>query len=1350
MEIKTSKGVYYVNADYAIEEKQGEYPKLTCTIPASKNRSWIDDCKELDRLYTPGEQDEFVIINPVKITKGNSYDLEITAVGAFEFDFVKSRIDDNLPTRSYTVEYLLDLVFKDARYSYDLQGTYEKREFTNFGSDNRYKLFLQIMNRFNLEFKVIGKIVRINSKVGNDTGFQFRYLKNIKDTKYSVDATNLVTHVKGYGAYHDANDQSKGRLEVEYLSPLSDIYGKLSGEPVVDERMSISATLLEKCKQSVESSVAVTVSTTLVALKNQEYRGVARVGDSIWFIDERIDLEKKIRFSTVKSYYDAFDELIKQDVQLGDKDVFSRVQSSDTASQSKLIDMQKELSDQLADVEDAIKKTYVMLSGVNRVFYSSDLPEDVPKGTIKEGDTLFRNIDGETKMYRWDGVQWELVPVVNDVEKFREELDNEIAQVTAQIEASSAEHERQVSDIRAQATDAKTLAQQAQQIGTQAKIDAIAEANRLIASAKQTLDGQLSQQAQQLLTQASAQEQLTRRTTAIEQLANGTKATLIELSKTVSSQTGQIDSVSKRTKIVEDGISGLATQYANLKVGGSNLLRHTKRFAGNFWIWEGNWIKESYRHQDCDVFTWQSGVKTSPAYEITVDAGETYTFSAYIKKASVGRVYFYLDSWQANAARFDVSREDIITEVGQSFIRYKRTFTVTQSGLIKPRFAFIDGGLSVAGYQLERGSIMSDYHEHDEDIRSELATYKQMVEQNLAEISRQTQTTAGDVSQLKTFREQTVSQLRDVVSASQFDNLTGRMTQLETDITTQAGELAKRLTRTQVEQAITDRGYQTKSQVDSNIAGRGYITLSALQPYATATTVQNLVTETAGSFERKITETKALIPTSTSVNLVDGTKDFSGSHFWIDGNWRLDGRTVAGADVLTWQSGNKASPTLTWQVEAGKEYIFSAYVAKETIGTVYFYLYNFGGDDITSTTRRNHHIDDVGADFKRFTLHFVPTRSGKIRARFAILASDVGGFSVAGYQLLEGRLEQPWGPSAKELSVVTGFNSVKDTVDAHKRVIGDGSAISQAIQSASKFERSIAIGGDIYQAIETAKGLVQEVRGADGLKTQMSQLAGSWAVKNLTSAGTVLNQLNLNKDGSVKIDGKLVQITGTTYIQDGVITSAKIASLDAAKITAGTLDASKVNVINLNASKIVGLDADFIKAKIDSALVGWLRGKVISAQNDAMQINLNQANITFNQNSDIKFNSVSNTINRTRGSNVGFLKFEDSPKGGVNVILGATSGNVAQTINTSKFSGIVANRDNDTSDYLELYGDYIYFKHAKNSGKLTIHTASIAGDYNLIGILDKLIHNMNKLHRAGAFGRQTHFTDDVSGVGFFD
>ncbi|WP_258526070.1 hypothetical protein, partial [Streptococcus suis] len=119
------------------------------------------------------------------------------------------------------------------------------------------------------------------------------------------------------------------------------------------------------------------------------------------------------------------------------------------------------------------------------------------------------------------------------------------------------------------------------------------------------------------------------------------------------------------------------------------------------------------------------------------------------------------------------------------------------------------------------------------------------------------------------------------------------MDDADTAITQNATEISKRLRKTQVDKAITDKGfqtasqvdtaiagkgYQTKSDVDNNITGRGYITSSALQPYAISTTVQNLVKETAGSFERQITETRGLIPSNAGTrNLLKGTKDLSGN-----------------------------------------------------------------------------------------------------------------------------------------------------------------------------------------------------------------------------------------------------------------------------------------------------------------------------------------------------------------------------------------------------------------------------------------------------------------------------------------
>lgn len=114
------------------------------------------------------------------------------------------------------------------------------------------------------------------------------------------------------------------------------------------------------------------------------------------------------------------------------------------------------------------------------------------------------------------------------------------------------------------------------------------------------------------------------------------------------------------------------------------------------------------------------------------------------------------------------------------------------------------------------------------------------------------------------------------------------------------------------------------------------------------------------------------------------------------------------------------------------------------------------------------------------------------------------------------------------------------------------------------------------------------------IRTQVSQLAGSWAVRNLNSNGDVLNSINVLADGTNRIDGRLTHITGQTKIDNAVIKDGMIANLNADKITGGTIDASQVNVINVNAGNVLA-----------GTLTGMtVRGGRIEALNGNMNIDL--------------------------------------------------------------------------------------------------------------------------------------------------
>lgn len=160
---------------------------------------------------------------------------------------------------------------------------------------------------------------------------------------------------------------------------------------------------------------------------------------------------------------------------------------------------------------------------------------------------------------------------------------------------------------------------------------------------------------------------------------------------------------------------------------------------------------------------------------------------------------------------------------------------------------------------------------------------------------------------------------------------------------------------------------------------------------------------------------------------------------------------------------------------------------------------------------------------------------------------------------------------------------------------------------------------DAYKSSSEAKELasnaqakaIQIAQGVEAVRTQVTQLNNSYSIRNLNSAGDVLGQLNLNPDGSIKINEGLLSIGEKTYIKDGVIKKSMIgnAQIDTAHIK--EIDASQANIFNLNVNNINGLNAEFIKAKIEYALVDWLRGKKISAVNDKTVIDLNEGTINL-------------------------------------------------------------------------------------------------------------------------------------------
>ncbi|HEO7469448.1 TPA: phage tail protein [Streptococcus agalactiae] len=167
------------------------------------------------------------------------------------------------------------------------------------------------------------------------------------------------------------------------------------------------------------------------------------------------------------------------------------------------------------------------------------------------------------------------------------------------------------------------------------------------------------------------------------------------------------------------------------------------------------------------------------------------------------------------------------------------------------------------------------------------------------------------------------------------------------------------------------------------------------------------IEQSTNYLDYKWTDMSANVAVGTQ-NLLDGTKSFSGS--WFTEGAKLETIKISEYpfEFKKWKSGNKISHTIEFDVKAGVTYTFTAAIARENAGRLYFYLYDLFANHITSNTPRETIIENVTRDIQMFKVTFVPLRDGKIKPRFAMLASDAGWFMTGGYMLVKGNKSGDW------------------------------------------------------------------------------------------------------------------------------------------------------------------------------------------------------------------------------------------------------------------------------------------------------------------------------------------------------
>ena len=365
-----------------------------------------------------------------------------------------------------------------------------------------------------------------------------------------------------------------------------------------------------------------------------------------------------------------------------------------------------------------------------------------------------------------------------------------------------------------------------------------------LTTAKQDLQAQASQ----LTEQASAQSELTKRVSSVEETANGTKTTVSELSKTVDSNTKNITSVTARTKVVEDdllntkttlsqvkttanstsqkaatletGLNGLTAKFENLQIGTVNLLHNSKGpFKPN-----ANKVDNWQRFEDTYVY-----LENGKQYVLSGETDGNFTSIHDSLKESDNVVL-----WLVNPnTSFNKIMSDGKTGTTGTVFTWNSASGTYQLRVNTYRTVSTKSAWNI---QIEEGNLRSTYSQNESDIESKVAEYKQTADQNYASLQTTVQNLDGTVQQNKTVADQTAQGFSTRIESLETykDGETTRASQYFESAKT---ETARQLT---AERTAIAKDYVAKSTYTSDVTGiRNDLTATTTTANTTKTNLAN-------------------------------------------------------------------------------------------------------------------------------------------------------------------------------------------------------------------------------------------------------------------------------------------------------------------------------------------------------------------------------------------------------------------------------------------------------------------------------------------------------------------------------
>ena len=1068
-----------------------------------------------------------------------------------EFDAVHQFFYDMSKSMVYTTlngskpfETYLQAIFSNSGYTYNLETTVGSIRKENFGNKSRLSLFNDIIKAAGLEFSVRGHVVRILKRIGTDLSTIVRKDFNMNELKIEKDINSFVTYQRGLGAWKDDEDHSKGRYETSYESPLSAIYGRIEADPVVDERYKDTGKLLERLKENVDKSYKVSVEIDMEDLSQAGYR-ISRPNPGDYIMAINETLGFRQKVRIV-SFTSEYD--------VGGNLISRKVVCNDIGTvqraTSEISHLSRTLTDSIEGSERALQtatRALVSADGKNTNYFGDVKPLDVPKGTLRKGDRLFLTVGDKKQLYFWNGAEWELEPTEFDHEKFDMEFNRKSQEIKKVIQ----ENRQKAEEALRNAGASSLLAQEAKRIG----LDSIArleEFKRQATSAQAALLGDLDALKRTVTSEVNQASEYRRTTT-----------------EALSRMTGQMNGFATKSE-VKQGIDGLTQTFAKMKVGGRNYIRHYDfdgllPLSGSFPTWNYERLADPAAKSGYMLKATCTQAGNGGFHKIFFDLrgdefqGKDMTWSWEMKTSRP--ITFYAMGFEAGGLKRNVP-------VSIEWERITNTFQVA----FKQYYScvFYANGWQVGDVvyirdpQLEEGTVATTPRPAPEDGKDELLAARTEFKKTADGLSAKMAAVESYVGQDSQRQEALRKYTRD--------------------------ESARQATA--VRELVT-RDYVGKASYQEDVRGieRKFEAITNPQNGSIATQIAQYRQTVNGQFAN-ITSQIANKANQTDFQRVKETSQLYE---------RILGNTENGiADKVA----RMALTNQLFQVEVGK----------------------YGSDGInralnTSKGRTSFITIASPAGINlNADLHKV-VASGLVAGDKLHVCLEI---SIDDVQPITGKTAtavlQSWGDVKKWNSgnpfsyrlgnLIAGNNwrKIEYDVTLTEQMLGNNFWwLNVRVDGASRYKVHTKL-LKIEKGSRATPWSPAPEDTEEAVRTVQSQLAGSWAVQNINSAGDLISGLNLGANGHNRLSGKLTHITGETLIDRAVIKSAMVDKLKTANFEAGSVTTIVLDAEAVTAEKLKVDQAFFNKLVANEAYLSQLFAKqafitrVQSVTLDASQI----------------------------------------------------------------------------------------------------------------------------------------------------